>query len=369
MIKVEEEIIPIKTAFAKQYNLQLALDELNNPEKLIPTISIVGTNGKGSTATYLSQGLKQKYQKVGLFISPAFLYHNERIQVNNEPISDANLKNYLQKVDGIVKKYHLTFFEIWTLVMILYFVDQKVDIAVIEAGIGGAKDATKVMSQQLMVLLATVDFDHTEILGNSIQEILEQKIGIANLQTPVLISADNHIYHSQITEILNQKNLIGHWTTIADDEITYQKANKGLALAGLKYFGIDSQEQNWQPPLGRFTVLNQNPKWVLDGAHNLDGIKKLIQTLKNQKINPLILFATSLKKNYSEMLKLLNENFSEVYITDFEHPKAWTIEKINYPFKVINWQDFLWENKNRDVVICGSLYFIPQVYQWYQQQK
>jgi dihydrofolate synthase / folylpolyglutamate synthase len=98
MISVEEEIFPLRPRFANQYNLALVLAKLGHPEKLIPTINVVGTNGKGSTSTYVSQGLKSKYPKVGLFISPAFLFHNERIQINNQPISDLDLRRYLKQI-------------------------------------------------------------------------------------------------------------------------------------------------------------------------------------------------------------------------------------------------------------------------------
>lgn len=112
MIKVDEQLVPVNKRFADEYHLKDALNELNNPQNDIPTINIVGTNGKGSTSYYLSLGLKQKYKKVGLFISPAFLYQNERIQINNEYISDDDLHKYLNQINPLIEKYNLTFFEI-----------------------------------------------------------------------------------------------------------------------------------------------------------------------------------------------------------------------------------------------------------------
>lgn len=112
MYKVAKEIIPINQRFAKQYQLANALAELGNPQLQIPTINVVGTNGKGSVANGLMQGLQQKYGRVGLFISPAFLYHNERIQINGELISDQDLDQLLEENKKIIQKYSLTFFEI-----------------------------------------------------------------------------------------------------------------------------------------------------------------------------------------------------------------------------------------------------------------
>lgn len=112
MISVKEDLIPIKKRFAQQYNLKAALASLHNPQTALKAINVVGTNGKGSVSWYLSLGLSQKYAKVGLFTSPAFLYQNERIMINHEPISDTDLRAYLAKINGLIETYQLTFFEI-----------------------------------------------------------------------------------------------------------------------------------------------------------------------------------------------------------------------------------------------------------------
>jgi dihydrofolate synthase/folylpolyglutamate synthase len=112
MIRVDEEFLPIKNGFAKKYYLKELLKFLDQPQAKLPTINIVGTNGKGSTSFYLSKALKQKYQKVGLFISPAFLYQNERIQINNEFISDEKLFFYYDQIKPYLDQFPLTFFEI-----------------------------------------------------------------------------------------------------------------------------------------------------------------------------------------------------------------------------------------------------------------
>jgi len=111
MISISQVIFPSLKREDKTPIFQEILDKLNNPEKKLPTINIVGTNGKGSTSFYISQGLKTKYKKVGLFISPAFLYHNERIQINNVPISDEELKLYIEKVSPFIQEYQMNFFE------------------------------------------------------------------------------------------------------------------------------------------------------------------------------------------------------------------------------------------------------------------
>ncbi|ATZ19033.1 folylpolyglutamate synthase [Williamsoniiplasma somnilux] len=364
MIKVSQDIIPVNKRFAQEYNLGKVLNILGNPEKLVPTINIVGTNGKGSTSFYLSKVLLKKYSKVGLFISPAFLHHNERIQINNIPISDDDLMKYLELAKKYVDEYHLTFFEIWTLIMILYFADQKVDIAVIEAGIGGVKDSTNFMSNQIATLLTSVSIDHTEVLGETIEEILFQKVNIVKNNKPLFISKDNEKYFSQIKNMLpNNQIIIG---SSVFDRVSYQENNKGLVKVFLTFLEIEDETIfKLNPPLGRFTILNQDPFLIIDGAHNSDGIKNLIKTVKYYNEDFIVLFASSFHKDFQTNLKMLNENFKEVYITSFEHLKAWNIEEINYPNKIINWKNFLQNNKTKNILICGSLYFVPEVFEWY----
>ncbi|AVP49484.1 bifunctional folylpolyglutamate synthase/dihydrofolate synthase [Williamsoniiplasma luminosum] len=368
MIKVDQEIIPVHQRFAQEYNLGKALKKLNHPEKNIPTINIVGTNGKGSTSLFLAKTLEQKYQKVGLFTSPAFVYHNERIQINGQMISDEDLKKYLQLIESEIKEFNLTFFEIWTLIMILYFNDQKVDIAVVEAGIGGLKDATNLMSEQIITLLTSISFDHTEVLGEKIEDIIVQKLGIVKPKTKLIVSHDNLQYQDTIIELLKDKDVQIIWADLFDDVISYQGRNKGLVSRALEVLQIQHKNLNLAPPLGRYTILQSDPKWVIDGAHNLDGITQLIQTVKQQNWNPIILFASSTYKNHQEILDLLQQNFDQVYITHFDHFKSWDIRKIKNINKVKDWQVFLKEYSNKDILICGSLYFVPLVYEWFNNR-
>lgn len=368
MIKVNDEFIPIQKRFSNQYNLKKVLDHLGNPEQKIPTINIVGTNGKGSVSFYLSKGLMKKYNKVGLFISPAFLYQNERIQINNQLISDDDLHQYLTKITPLIDNYHLTFFEIWTLIMILYFADQKVDIAVIEAGIGGIKDPTNLMCNQLLTLLTSVSLDHVEVLGNSIDKILEQKVGIAKPNTTLISSFDNIDKFDQIVELAPKVKII-QAQKIAD-VVEYQQSNKGLVKAAFQFFGIENDSVfNLNPPLGRFTILNKNPYFIIDGAHNQNGIEKLIKSIKKLEQKFIILFASSAEKDYQANLQLLNQNFDNVYVADFVHEKAWDFSLINNQNKVRDWQTFLINHKKENIIVCGSLYFIPQVYEWYLLQN
>ncbi|WP_338970078.1 Mur ligase family protein [Spiroplasma endosymbiont of Labia minor] len=359
MISVNKEIIPVLKRFANEYNLNKVLtrDNLNNS---FDVINIVGTNGKGSTSFYLSQGLKTSFNKVGLFLSPAFIYHNERIQINNEPISDLDLLRIIKQIDDDIIQFNLTFFEIWTLIAAIYFKENNIDIAILEAGIGGVLDSTNLFSRQVLTCLTSVSLDHQEILGNTVEEIIMQKIGIVKFQKPIIISMDNYEYYDLIRYKLRTITNKIYLANICSEDYIFQKGNKGLVKEALIFFKINNFEcLNLAPPLGRMTVLQSKPLLVIDGAHNVNAIEKLtIQFKDTENLNVICGF--SKEKDTSKMYKILTNNFKNVTRISFNHIKA---ETGNYP----NWEIVLQKlmNENENVLICGSLYFIPQVYEWY----
>lgn len=366
-MKVSKNII--KTGlFASQYNLSKLLKKMGNIQDNIKVINIVGTNGKGSVINYLAKQMVSKYNKVGLFISPAFLYHNERIKINGIDISDSDLKRFLKITKPFLKKYQLTFFEVWVLIAILYFNEQQVDIAIIEAGIGGLHDATNVFNNQVLVGLTALGLDHTEILGNDIQQIAYQKLAIAKPNVPIFTSCSNLQYKDIIEKSISNKIVFASLYQQANVE--YQKDNIGLVIAILNHLNIVIDETIFvnSPCLGRFTILNSNPYFIIDGAHNEHGIVNLIDTVKKVKTDRwTVLYASSYKKNSWEILNTLCSEFDNVYITNFKHQMSWQIKKINYNNKIGNWKKFISNNLNNNLLICGSLYFIPLVYEYYQQ--
>ncbi|ATG97642.1 bifunctional folylpolyglutamate synthase/dihydrofolate synthase [Mesoplasma lactucae] len=373
MISVEEKFIPINKRFSNEYHLNDALKELGNPEKNIPAINIVGTNGKGSVSRYTSLGLMTIYKKVGVFTSPAFVFQNERIAINNDYISDDDLKKYLKSIAGLIKKYNLTFFEIWTLIATLYFNDNKVNVAVIEAGIGGIKDATYNFTNQIATLLTAVDFDHTEILGNTIEEILSNKVLMAKPGTQLYVSDDNLKYKKEIENIVAGKNIEVLYAPRFKDNVLYQEGNKGLVKFFLenKYKIYDYSYLNKSNIAGRFEILNDKPLFLIDGAHNPNGIEQLIMSIERNfpAIDPIILVGSSYNKDYLTSLEEIKSKYPNLYITNFDHFKSWDVNDINIGTKVIDWKSFLTKmiNSKKDIIVCGSLYFIPLVKQWYME--
>ena len=194
-----------KNAFSSNLdNLKLLFKKYGNFHNKIKVFNVVGTNGKGSVASFLGKQLENNFKKVGLFTSPSFLYHNERIAINSKYIDDQKLKFYLNKYENDFKKYHLNFFEIFTFIAALYFYQEKVDVAVIEAGIGGIKDATAVFLNQKGVILTAIAKDHQNILGKSYQSIIENKILIRqDKKTPLFIAHSNQKFLAYFKKFSN----------------------------------------------------------------------------------------------------------------------------------------------------------------------
>ena len=152
----------------------------------VPSIHIAGTNGKGSTATYIARIYKEAGYKVGLFTSPFFYEMNEMIEINGEYISDEEVKRYIDSYKKEIEKYNISAFELETFIALNYFKDQKVDIAVIECGMGGAIDATNIFTP-ILSIITSVSLEHTMFLGSSIYEVATQKAGIIKEEVPCLI--------------------------------------------------------------------------------------------------------------------------------------------------------------------------------------
>ncbi len=172
--------------------VEALLDRIGNPEEKVPTIHIAGTNGKGSTVTYLRCMLEELGLKVGTFTSPYIEHFNERIAINGTGISDNHIIQYVEKYQELIKEMDqqptsagITEFETLTVMTLDYFLDQKVDIAIVEVGLGGLLDSTNVV-KPMLTAITTIGKDHTEILGDTLEEIAFQKAGIIKEGIPVV---------------------------------------------------------------------------------------------------------------------------------------------------------------------------------------
>lgn len=367
----------------------------NNFQNRIDYVHITGTNGKGSTSKMINDALINSDLKVGLFTSPHMIVANDRIRINNENISDENVIFYLNKYYADIEMYRLNFFQIYTLIALSYFVDKNCDIAIIEVGIGGLLDSTNVI-ESLVSVVTNINLDHTEKLGKSIEEIAIQKSGILKNNSVLItgVKDENALgilsnvakdKHSKLITINDTNSDIisdklnftyNNHNYVLNSLAKYQVENALVSLEVIKYlnehtrFKIsdDNLKQAFENFLwtGRFERICSNPEVIIDGAHNIAGIKALINSDTKDSV---VIFSALKDKDYEEMLELLIKNYSEVIFCEFDFYRSLSIEDLeNFDIrKFTNINDSIdyMQHKypNKRIIICGSLYFVSDVRQ------
>ncbi len=299
-------------------------EKLGNPQNDFRAIHIAGTNGKGSVCTFVSSALKQAGYKVGTFVSPYITDFCERIQINGEYISRDDLCRLSKKV--IDTKISLTEFEFITAVGFLYFSENKIDIAVLETGLGGRFDATNVIPAPIASVITKIGLDHTAILGDTIEQITKEKCGIIKgnkvvttynqpqeafdiikAYSPNVITPNKNDLTDVKFSVLGNEFLyknINYKTSLGGD---YQIENALVAIETLKNCNLDIDEKDIKAGLenafipARLEVASQNPLIVIDGAHNPDGADALCVALKEYK-NITAIIGAMRDKNYNEVL-------------------------------------------------------------------
>ena len=380
------------------------LKQAGNPQTHFPTVHIVGTNGKGSTTSYLQNILTKSGYQVGTFTSPYITRFNERISINGTEIPDKDLVSLVAKAQVILNdlEEHTNFdrpteFELVTLLMFLYFDLKQVDIAIVEAGIGGRLDSTNVLLPEL-VICTSIGFDHTETLGDSLLDIANHKAGVMRKNTPILLGRVS----AEVEHFFNQKshNLQAPLAVIDKEiqllpkdnqaiQISYdhwespnlklpmlgqhQENNAGLAVTAAhllaqtfskitdKSIQEGIVETHWP---GRSEWIGDNI--YLDGAHNPQGIASLKQVLKDNFANRRIhiLFAGLRRKPLADLLEELKDY--DITVTSFDFFEALPLNEYPQHFKrVADYRDWLAqaESANSDdlFVVTGSLYFISEL--------
>ncbi|MGL9954973.1 bifunctional folylpolyglutamate synthase/dihydrofolate synthase [Enterococcus faecalis] len=396
------------------------LEKIDHPENKVPTIHIAGTNGKGSTVTYLRCLLEEMGLKVGTFTSPYIESFNERIAINGQPISDEQLITYVEKYQPIIKELDqitevagITEFETLTGMALDYFVNEQVDIAVVEVGLGGLLDSTNVV-KPLLTGITTIGKDHTEILGETIAEIAYQKAGIIKEKVPVVtgnICADalaviekvaqekqSPIFRfgkeyqveylhpdTQWGEVFNFYGEMGKLTKIKvpllgrhqveNAAVAIQLFDKYCQLQHLPFKERDITQglakAQWPARMER---LSDEPLIVLDGAHNDHAVKRLVENLRKEfpQHTIHILFSALATKDVDEMIQDLKQvSNAHLYLTSFDYPKAIALTEMEKYEDDLTEIVSLWqfglgeilEKMSTDdlLLVTGSLYFVSQV--------
>ncbi|MBO1198462.1 bifunctional folylpolyglutamate synthase/dihydrofolate synthase [Staphylococcus simiae] len=390
--------------------MEWMLQQFNNPQNNIKGIHVGGTNGKGSTVAYLRTALVENGYEVGTFTSPFIETFNERISLNGTPISNDDIVELVSLVKPISEKMDeqtdlgvATEFEIITTMMFLYFGQlHPVDFVIVEAGLGIKNDSTNVFNPVLSIL-TSIGLDHTDILGNSYLDIAKDKGAIIKPNTPIIYAVKNeealkYVRDRAVEQHAKPIELDREIIVVSQkDEFTYrykeyeletiilnmlgehQKQNAALAITALielNELGLIELDFNkmidgiesvyWS---GRIEQVQEQPIIILDGAHNSESIDALIDTIQNyyhfDKVD--ILFSAIKGKPVNDMINHLSKIAQQIYVTEFDFPKALRKEEIVANIEMDNIQlvddyvEFIRNYQGEVLIVTGSLYFISEV--------
>lgn len=376
-------------------NFKRFMNDLCNPQVLLKTIHIGGTNGKGSTTNYIRSVLQKEGYKVATFTSPVLVTRLEIMRINNRHISDEEIIQYANRYMSMWLEYELSMFEIEVFIAIMFFIKHRVDFAVFEVGLGGELDATNIVAP-IVCANTNIGLDHIEYLGDTYEKIAKTKGGIIKDYIPFITGekkesclavfkeiCDQH--HSELIQVGDIQNIedtsssvifdYQHYHITLNTSARYQSENSALAIEILLYLKNNGyielkdeilleglKEATWA---GRFEIVHQNPLMIIDGAHNKEGMNAFYHSAKKYK-NIKIIFSALRDKDTHAMLKQLLELTNDVTVCEFDFYRAQSALKLaeDFPVKIEkDWKKAIDEAFSHDgvVFITGSLYFISQV--------
>lgn len=336
--------------------MEQLLAELGNPHQAFKSVHITGTNGKGSTASFMERVLREGGYQVGLYTSPHLYRFNERVQVNGQEISNEQLMQHIEQVRQAASTRSLqpTFFEFTTAIAFLEFARQKVAIAVIEVGMGGVLDATNVITPEVAII-TNVGLDHTPLLGTTREEIAQNKAGIIKRGCAVVTAEVDPVLRriikdecsrqgASLYEVDTQLAVADRHQTLAGQTFSvrgsftgelriallgqHQVRNALTALLGLQRL----QGRGWKIPAaatmhglaaaawpGRLDIVSRQPFILVDGAHNNDGVDSLVAFLEEMKdelpASSVLVVAAKQGKNVDELRDKIVARFAHVIVT------------------------------------------------------
>ncbi len=397
----------------KDYRIVPTLDRIEKAVSYLSfrpsyiSLQVGGTNGKGSTCAFAQNILKHHGYKVGWFVSPHLFDERERWRINGEKISEQRLSEYVERLKHIFEKFELTYFEACTLIALLYFEEEKVDFAVFEVGMGGRWDATKVCQPEVCVI-TNVQRDHTKWLGRDCESRAMEKLGIYREGKPLALGSMRFPLYPKALEICDKRDLLvagidffsygrveGTKTLMEfyEDEGLrldgvelglwgrYQVDNASLAIraAGLL---IDLKENALRDALkttkweGRMEVVREKPLLLLDGAHNPDGVARVVREVKKHmgRITPVF---TALKdKEWELSLPYLRELSDRIYLVPLRHHRGEDMPILYERAKALGFREITVLDGSEqvleieeDLLVLGSLYLVGEIKEVLEKQK
>ncbi|MBU1167790.1 bifunctional folylpolyglutamate synthase/dihydrofolate synthase [Patescibacteria group bacterium] len=363
-------------------NIRSYLAFFDHPEKkLNHVIQVAGTNGKGSTAAMLQSLLTHHGFKIGLYTSPHLLSYTERFRLDDQDISQKKLLYYLNQVHINSNKNNLplSLFEVLTCAAIHFFVDEKVDVAILETGLGGRLDATTAVPAETKVI-TSISIDHQDYLGDTLEAITREKAAIITRRSLVCTSNDQGVLKILEARAKEEDAKIFSLAKnpLPQDENyelnllgSHQKENASLALLTLtkisKAYSLKLSPKKIKQAFltvkwpGRFQIMRKSPLLIIDGAHNSAGIEALAKTIKELEIKNLkIFFAAKENKDVLQEISTLKEISSDLCYVKTKLSNMYPESKTCLP--TIRFEEMLQEiaKKKGPILLCGSLYFLGE---------
>ncbi len=376
----------------QRVKLMLAL--LDNPQKKYKIIHVAGTNGKGSTCKIINDILIKHFEntdkKIGLYTSPHLFSYCERIKINNIDIKENIFDRLIFDLDKFAKKNNisLTEFELLTTTALYYFYIKKVDYVILETGLGGRLDATNTV-EPILEIITTIDFDHVDRLGNTINKIAFEKAGIIKQNSKVIVARDNQGFEV-IEKVASSKNaqilklpkleLKDNFVIYKNEKIkfnlhgSHQIKNLALALCAIENIGFSIDIKEIKSALEKIKWKYRldfiSPNLLLDCAHNPSGIRTLVKYLENISQEKNIVFGCLKTKDYNTMSDLLLsvKNIKNYYFFEFDYPNALKFDELDMRykniFKKIEKSDIEKIIKDKNLtVITGSIYMLGSLFE------
>jgi len=385
------------------------LNHIGNPQHELKTIHIAGSNGKGSTASFIASILQEFGFKVGLYTSPHFVKFNERVVINGKQIGDEYVASFVSDNEKYIDEHELTFFEVTTAMAFQYFKDMKTEYCVIETGLGGRLDSTNVLNP-LAVVITTISLEHTNVLGDSIGQIAAEKAAIiknvSNVFTGILKKEAEVVIEQKCKETKSKIFPLKDFIVDEDDQIRvslnnekyidinpslkgkYQKYNAALASLTIsktfffdddrKYLaGISNVSKNTGLQ-GRYEYYHRNPAIIFDSAHNPEGIENFLSEFAKEAGSyekRTLLFGAMRDKAIADMLQMLSKYFDEIMVTEIKYERAAGTKEVLQLCSQLNInarevtepadfvESFKSRNSNECLVVLGSMYLLGEIKQ------
>ncbi len=384
--------------------IEEALSLVGNPEQTLRVVHLAGTNGKGSTLTFLEAIAQEHGLRVGKFMSPCIVDVHDQIQIAGQPITEAEMNRVFQQMREAGLSGKLTDFELLTVAAFLHFVNGQVDIALIEAGMGGLLDSTNVVTP-IVSIIPSIALEHTKFLGDTLESIARHKAGIIKQQRPVIMGDLPDEAKRVVDDVATQKNApifaLNHHFAIeqaTDGESytndvqqfqiakltrsmkgTHQANNMALAITAFlevaSVLGVSTDKTAIRQAVQNASILGRfeeiMPFVILDGAHNPASAEKLVETIQSEYPNEQITFVIGIlaDKDVQQILRLLEQVSDDFYFVDFDNSRAMTAQKmlkLSHAISkttLVDYASFIQAQSHRQqrTIVSGSLYLLTEV--------